>query len=56
MNKLTLLIKLVITGLGLILIFNNDNDSLWYIIFVALVIFYIIYESILEINRKRKNK
>lgn len=55
MNKINLIVKLIITILGLILIFSNlENKNIWYIIFVTLVIIYLIYDSIS--NRKKKEK
>ena len=55
MNRLNLIVKMIITILGLMLIFSNlENENIWYIVFVTLVIIYLIYDSIS--NRKKREK
>ncbi|WP_339161055.1 hypothetical protein MHB50_00440 [Siminovitchia sp. FSL H7-0308] len=57
MNKLMLFIKIIITVLGLILIFTGlGNDSIWFAVFVALVIIFIIFDSALDFFKKRNPK
>ncbi|MEK5054922.1 hypothetical protein AAHH67_19430 [Niallia circulans] len=54
MNKLHVLIKILITGLGLLLIFTNI-DTLWYNVFIAFVIVYLICDLLLNMFRKKDN-
>lgn len=52
-----LFIKIIITVLGLILIFTGlGNDSIWFAVFVALVIIFIIFDSALDFFKKRNPK
>ncbi|MDR4315375.1 Uncharacterised protein [Niallia circulans] len=54
MNKLHVLIKILITGLGLLLILTNI-DTIWYNIFIVFVIVYLIYDLLLNMYRKKDN-
>ncbi|MCM2980005.1 hypothetical protein M3599_03575 [Niallia circulans] len=54
MNKLHVLIKILITGLGLLLILTNI-DTIWYNIFIIFVIVYLIYDLLLNMYRKKDN-
>ncbi|WP_170140699.1 hypothetical protein [Oceanobacillus arenosus] len=56
MNKLNLFIKIIITILGLILIFNGvSNNSIWFYFFVSLVVLYLILDTVVDRVKRNKN-
>lgn len=53
MQNIKLIIKLIITFLGIYIIFN-DNQHTAFILFISITIGYIIFESIFDLKNKDK--
>lgn len=53
MKNVKLIIKLIITFLGLYVIFNDDQHAA-FILFVSITIGYIVFESIFDLKNKDK--
>ncbi|MDL4839904.1 hypothetical protein [Aquibacillus rhizosphaerae] len=55
MSKSVLLLKITITVIGVILVFSNDYNSVLHLKFIALVIFYIIFDTIFGYLKRNKS-